>query len=112
MVSSVLEQGQNCLILAREVLDLERVLLTAAGAASFARSPGQMPYSFQEPGAERGSLLKLQGLSYNDLNHLFRRNINGTPHKTPDILRMFLLEDLSPHFKNSNKKHQYSNCRV
>lgn len=63
MVSSVLEQGQNCLMLAREVLDLERVLLTAAGAASFARSPGQMPYSFQEPGAERGSLLKLQGLS-------------------------------------------------
>lgn len=53
MVQSVLEQGQNCLI-ARE-LDLERVLQTAACAASFARSPGQMPYSFQELGAERGS---------------------------------------------------------
>lgn len=59
----MLEQGQNCLMLAREVLDLERVLQTAACAASFAWSPEQMPYSFQELGAERGGLLKQQGLS-------------------------------------------------
>ncbi|RLW10278.1 hypothetical protein DV515_00001997 [Chloebia gouldiae] len=63
MVQSVLEQGQNCLMLAREVLGLERVLQTAACAASFARSPGQMPNSFQELGAQRGGLLKQQGLS-------------------------------------------------
>lgn len=36
VVQSVLEQGQNCLMLAREALDLERVLQTAACAASFA----------------------------------------------------------------------------
>lgn len=54
MVQSVLERGQNCLMLTRK-LDLERVLQTAACAAGFARSPGQMPYSFQELGAERGS---------------------------------------------------------
>lgn len=77
MVQSVLEQGQNGLMLARGVLGLECVLQTAACAASFAWSPGQMPYSFQELGAERGSLPRQQGVSYNDLNHLFRRNING-----------------------------------
>lgn len=36
MVQSVLEQGQKCLTLAREALDLERVLQTAVRAASFA----------------------------------------------------------------------------
>lgn len=63
MVQSVLEQGQNCLMLAGEMLDLECVLQTAACAAGFTQSSGQMPYSFQELGAECGSLLKQQGLS-------------------------------------------------
>lgn len=63
MVQSVPEQGQNCLMLAREALDLERVLPTAACAASFVWSPGQMPYSLQELGAQRGGLLEQQGLS-------------------------------------------------
>lgn len=50
-------------MLARGVLDSERVLQTAVCAASFAWSPGQMPYAFQELGAERGHLLKQQGSS-------------------------------------------------
>ncbi|TRZ21247.1 hypothetical protein HGM15179_005877 [Zosterops borbonicus] len=67
MVQSVLEQGQSCLVLAREVLDSERVLQTAVCAASFPWSPGQMPYAFQELGAERGGLLKQQGSSFQEV---------------------------------------------